>query len=202
MNKRILFTAGFILTATVAIVAYGAVTTQTLVGTGADGGSGDQAWTNPGNITADDTNQATNLNLGTGDSTNFLHGTMGANQFTIPAGTIDGIEFEYKVRANNSNDMIEDNVFLIIGGTRTGTDKADGNNYSSTATVHNIGGVADLWGTTPSVGQVNATNFGVALKVTDDGSGSGDDVWVYYMKITVTYTPSGGSATNQTRMIL
>lgn len=202
MNKRILFTAGFILTATVAIVAYSAVTTQTLVGTGADGGGDDEGpWLNASNITADDGVPSTSTIDGAGEDSNFLHGTMGGNQFTIPAGTIDGIEFEYEVKADDT-DVTEKAIYLIIGGSRVGSNKSTNTAYTTGYVVRNRGGVADTWGLTPSVAQVNATNFGVAVQCFDDGGGRGDKASIDYMKITVTYTPSGGSATNQVRMIL
>ena len=171
MNK-LLCTLGFILTATVAIVAYGAVTTQTLVGTGADGGgSGEGPWLNASNITADNATPST------------------------------AIEFEYEVKADDT-DVTEKAIYLIIGGSRVGSNKSTNTAYTTGYVVRNRGGVADTWGLNPSVAQVNATNFGVAVQCFDDGSGGGDKASIDYMKITVTYTPSGGSATNQTRMIL
>lgn len=57
-------------------------------------------------------------------------------------------------------------VRLVIGGTITGDDKVDATVFTTTLSAQpsaGIGGASDMWGTTPTVAQMNANDLGVVL---------------------------------------
>lgn len=167
----------------------------TIAGSGAnsDPGSG-TAWTGPGNVTADDGTVANVSGLATaGDTTQYLHATNFG--FAIPSGaTIDGIEVRLNKYKNTSGGAVIDDldVILIKGGTRSGTGK-DGADWPADATNNeDYGSSSDLWGTTLTDTDVNASNFGVAIRAECRSSGASrvarlDAVW-----INVHYTEGGG----------
>ncbi|RBN50019.1 hypothetical protein DR980_10985 [Flavobacterium psychrolimnae] len=82
-------------------------------------------------------------------------------------------------------------MFLSIGGSATGTNKASSTIWSNTETVANYGSPSDLWGTTtltPAI--INAANFGVVLTVKN--SNDEDTVAsVDYIQIIVSYSIAG-----------
>jgi hypothetical protein len=163
-------------------------------GTGADNsGVGTVTWLNPGNITTAGSPYATtSIPLPIGTQTHYLYGTNYG--FSIPAGaTIDGIS----VTISRTGQLVagtagvNDNVVsLVKGGSVTGS------NYASTTLVwpsslgtRTYGGSSDLWGTTWSPAEINATDFGVALSAKlSPTSLSAKIATVDYMQITVYYT--------------
>lgn len=150
-------------------------------------GIGGDAWSSPMNGRFDD-----------GVVTSFTDTGSGSNyiQFTgfdlrIPSGeTVKGITMEFKRYASDSSSSgsgrrINDvTVSLIKAGTITG------NNYAKTATAdrwpllasiayQTYGGATDLWGTTWTPAELNASNFGVAIAAVGnrgDGTEEGDIV--------------------------
>lgn len=169
-----------------------------LCGTAVSNGNGDKAWTSASNVTTVANEASCTSLIGTGDYTDFLKCTNFG--FSIPTGsTINGIEMLYKVRANNSTDMVRDRPYLVIGGTRSTTNAATtyGTSLTATATDYTQGSPTDKWvfggGSVPTVAQINSSDFGVEFQFFDDGSGSGDSTWVTYVYLKVYYTaPAGG----------
>lgn len=165
------------------------------VGTGANNAdAGNTAWSNTGNITtATDSAyaQATSIPKSTGTS-QYLHGTnLG---LSIPAGsTIDGIEA--LVRHYNSGSFQYDHtVQLIIGGSRSGSNKASGTVWASN-TIENFtyGGASDLWGLTPTRGDVVASNFGLSFRMSNQIALGTSTPRVYYIQMKVHYTEAAGN---------
>ena len=123
--------------------------------------------------------------------------------FTIPAGaTINGILVEVKRYAGSTQSAIYDVTLRILkAGAPVGTDKAAGSYWSATPGYTSYGGAADLWGTTWTPAQVNASGFGIRLQSADAGCDA-DQIppdnehtpYVDAMRITVTYTPAPASA--------
>ena len=157
-------------------------------GAGATGGGAGTAWTNPGNITADDTSYATVAPgfLGTSET---LNGT--SYGFAIPANaTINGIQVSIMRQSSSTGSgfsIRDSSVRLIKGGTITGDNKAIAADWPNSMAAANYGSTSDLWGTTWTPAEINAANFGVALAVVDEGASR--TASVDYMQITVTYTP-------------
>jgi len=92
--------------------------------------------------------------------------------FHIPAAaTITGIEvilYKYADNVVNPASFVQDrNVFLVVGGTPVGSDRAKVGNWTDSGLVPYVyGGKTDLWGLTPSPADINAnglSGFGVVL---------------------------------------
>lgn len=134
-------------------------------------------------------------------SSNDAWATTGTSQtlilmgygFSIPAGsTINGITagVERKASANSKFEFVTDfSIRLVIDGSVAGDDKKDTvTKWPTTEAAKSYGGVADLWGLTPTVDQVNASNFGIQLVPNCSSAIAYIDV----VTITVTYTEGGG----------
>jgi len=172
--------------------ASAATTLSTFPGTGANvTGTGTIAWGTPGNITADDTNYAT-ATLTAGQVSNYLQATNYG--FAIPStATISGISVTIgRMRSSGNGSNVHDTVVqLLKGGTLTGSNLANttaGTWPSSTTGIADAsyGGTSNLWGTTWTPEDINASNFGVALAATSVSDTR--TLSVDYMRITVTYT--------------
>lgn len=161
----------------------------TLAGTGANNAdAGDFSWSSPGNITADDGSYAAVSDADAGATTQYLHATNFG--FAIPAGaTIDGIQVRIARLRNGTPNVVDHTVQLIKGGWRSGTNNADtGTVWPTTETNKDYGGASNLWGNTLSPSDLNASNFGIALRATTSGSSKSqvqagvDAIWidVYY----------------------
>jgi hypothetical protein len=168
-----------------ACASYGPLTAgPNFAGTGAGG-----SWTNPTNISSDDNNYATttitnNSNSGTLSATNF--------GFNIPVNAnINGVQVSIGRLASGSN--VRDNtVQLIVGGTQSGNNNASASNWPTSEAAASYGSTSSIWGLgslTPA--QVNASNFGVALVVRNNGAGSSRTASVDFIQITITYTITG-----------
>ena len=157
----------------------------TLTGLGANNAdAGNNAWTTPTNAQADDAAYANSAFTVVPQTSQYLHCTTFG--FAVDAGaTIDGII----VRVPRSQVIVgvhqiqDNNIILIKGGTRSGTDKADtATNWPTTDTNKDYGTATDLWGNTLTPADVNATNFGVAIRCKnsgdDDGTARVDAVWI------------------------
>lgn len=153
-----------------------------MAGNGTTSGTG-TTWTNPARIVSDNNMYATT----TGTSRLLVSSNHG---FTIPAGVlINGIEVEIKRNTSNisgSRYANDNTVQLVKGGTVAGNNKANAINYGTVATVITYGSPTDLWGTTWTDAQINATNFGAAFSVNINGT---QTVSVDFIRITVYYTP-------------
>lgn len=93
------------------------------------------------------------------------HGTAAWTSPTNAQGAPDG-SFATVTSTFNK----EDTVQLVVGGTPTGTNKSTGAVLPGTLQFVSYGGAADLWGTTLTPAQVNASNFGFVYAITDGTS--------------------------------
>jgi hypothetical protein len=158
-------------------------------GTGATSGS--PAWSNPTNVGASDDARATCGVAASGVSGTL---TVTAFGFAIPGGsTIDGITVAIERRSTTNNVIDDNSIRLTKASAAVGDNKATATkwplNTDSTATY---GGVADLWGTTWSVAEVNDSGFGVAILADNTDAGSTRSAQVDHVTITITYTAGGG----------
>ncbi len=154
-------------------------------------GGGTRLWTNPGNITANDANNATVSFLAGVAASDDLIGT--GFGFTIAGSdTINGILLEVSYGINAAGNMFEQNVRLLKAGTASGTDKSTGAAFNTVSLVTvSYGGAADLWGTTWTPADINNANFGAAFICNNNGGGAGNGA-VNFFRITVTSTSSAG----------
>lgn len=141
------------------------------------------------------TGQTNNITSMTTNLSEYLKATDFG--FNIPSGaTIDGIVVEVEKKYDTYT--VQDAVVKIVkGGSLTGTNKAIAGDWSSTESYITYGSSTELWGTTWSYGDINSSNFGVALscegtQVFPPGAGVAN---VDHIRITVYYT--GGGSSNQ-----
>jgi parallel beta-helix repeat protein len=162
--------------------------------TGADvSGTGTGIWISPGNITAADTNYAT-VTL-SGATSHYLEGTNYG--FSLPSNaTINGIQVtigRFESGQASGNDVRDSVVSLMKSSTLVGSNKgATSTEWPTSNTAASYGANNDLWGTTWTADDINATGFGVALSANSTNNRIAS---VDTMQIAVTYTVSIVSST-------
>jgi len=160
----------------------------TLAGTGTSAGSGDIAWTNPGNIVTADANYAT-VSGRTGDFSYLLQGK--AFGFSLPASsTIDGIEVKYDIWAVDNEDPKYASSKMLKAGSEVGSSQATGVPPGTRSDI-TFGGAENKWGTTWTQAEVENAGFGNSLKVQMDDRNE-EEIRVYAMWINVHYTAPVG----------
>jgi hypothetical protein len=150
-----------------------------MCGTGENVTKSGTAWTNAGNLTADDNAYATC----TGTLSQYLY----AHNFdfsSLPSGaTITNVAIIFEVSATTNGSLYSISAQLINeSGTAFGNQVASGVN--GTTTLNSI-----IMGVTPTAGQLKDPDFGVRL---DYSSSSTETVNVDYVSLTVTYKIGGG----------
>lgn len=168
-------------------------------GTGANSNDGgNTAWTNPTNVQGDTTGTA--ATCAPGSSVGHTSQLLRASNFgfAVPTGaTVDGITVEVEKQASASNRSAWSSCRILKAGAETGTAKESGGSaWSNSKAFQTLGGVADLWGTTWTPSEINASGFGVSIKVRRTATQAVTDS-VFRVRITVSYTPESheGSAT-------
>lgn len=150
-------------------------------------GIGTQSWSNAARVVASDDSYAT-ASVNDGQVTNWLQCT--GYGFSLPShANISGIAVDIERQVSNTNGA-DAAVRLVKGGVIGVTDRSDAANYpiGSDGTVAH-GGSNDLWGTTWTPANINASNFGVAFAAKKNGtSGNARTLYIDYIRITVSYT--------------
>ena len=170
-----------------ASIANAATTSPSDAGTGSDISSvGTVTWLNPDRITDSTGNNMATVTLA---SPNISHYVTGSDYgFSIPTdATINGIQLTIRRESSTSSSIKDSTVSLMKGGMITGDNKAGASVWSNSVALANYGSASDLWGTTWTPSDINASNFGAALSVTSN-SGTNHTGSVDYIQITVTYT--------------
>jgi hypothetical protein len=149
-------------------VSGGTTSPSTLSATTAvnDPSYGTTAWTNTaGAITGNDTSYAQTNSPGSTGTTNSQYLKLSNFGFTIPANaTITGVKATFAVQSDALAGGISgrSSAKLVKGGTATGTDKGN-TSWTASTTTDILGSSSDLWGTTLTPADINASNFGVAI---------------------------------------
>lgn len=189
-----------------------AVTSYKIAGTGADDATvGANAWSNPGNITADDTSEASwSVSTIHTNPSHYLKGTnAGFTTSDVPSGaTIDGLEAEYRRREGSATDNVNtQDMKAVKAGSIIGTDVSTRNiaewaNSATEAGSENIteGGASNLWNTTWTDSNARDSTTGIVLSAT--ANGTTPDAFVdyirwrwYYTAGDVSVTPTGVAGT-------
>lgn len=145
-------------------------------------------WTSPTNVAAADGSYAS-VSLAPAALSNPL--VITGYSFAIPVGaTILGVTVSPKGRFNTGDGAQLTQIQLVVGGSATGDQKGP-QALTGTNTSYDIGGSADLWGLTPTVAQVNASDFGVQLRGQEIGGENSVNVDVDHVPITITYLEAG-----------
>jgi hypothetical protein len=162
-------------------------------GAEANSGSGTN-WSSMSNVrSSDDSRSAVSWSA---DGTKFSkHIKCTSFGFGV-SGTIDGIKahLENNRSASLANVKWED-VKIVKGGTIGATDRSDGAELSGSDTVKVFGSETDLWGESWTDSDINASGFGIAIKLKYVGgdpimsSGTGR---LDHVQLEVFYTAGGG----------
>jgi hypothetical protein len=128
--------------------------------------SGTKSWLNLSNAALDDGASFASVSLSSlGDISNLLKATNFG--FNLPStATPAGVVFTYKGKATHVADAGESIVRLIKSGTAQGQDKAV-NTYGLSLTSYSFGSSSDLWALSFLSSDFNASNFGIALSVSN-----------------------------------
>lgn len=164
-------------------------TGATLPGSGTatapSGGGG--AWTNPGNITADDNTEA-DLASGAGTSGSLIAKQFG---FSISAASIDGITVTIGARYTGPSSQNLTAQLRDASGTLVGSSKTALINQTTEQTF-TLGGSTDVWGTSLTQTDINDVDFGVEFLANGIITYALAVDWV---KIDVAYTATAGTGT-------
>jgi hypothetical protein len=157
-------------------------------------GSGDGDWQLTNNAAHQDdwfTSCITDSNNGAGITS--VLSAMGFG-FSIPStATIDGITVSVyrKAAINTTRTWLTDlSLRLIKGGYVVGDDKASFiDKWPTTTGWNSYGTLTDLWGTTWTPTQINASDFGIAISAQQVGTNlTVDTAYIDYLYATVYYT--------------
>lgn len=159
--------------------------------TAATNGAGSRPWGNPTNCYASDDSRAIHTHTFTGASTTNALIASGFDFSAIPSGaTIDGIVLDVERSCSNTAGSPRDSSVRLTkdGSTFVGSDKASGTTWPTTDAYTTYGGVADLWGTTWTLAEIQASTFGVAVSAQRDAVKGFVEVRIDHIRITVYYT--------------
>lgn len=152
-----------------------------MAGAGSSVAGADLDWTSPGSITADDATTA-NANIPPTTNTDRLRATTFG--FSLPAGAqILGIEVSGDFTVVDSTMIFS--AQLRSGGADIGTTQIS--NVPNTGVMVIAGGATSLWGTSPTRAQINSSDFGVDIWVTNDDISATLTVAIDYITIKVFY---------------
>lgn len=177
-------------------------TGATLCTSGSNLAGGGTAWTNPGNITADDASYAAAA-LAVSTSSKFLFAS--AFGFALAASdTIDGIlvTIELQQDGTATGSCRDSEVYLYNSvGAQIGSNKAALSPFALNPpwTVRTYGGAADTWGAALTAATINSSAFGVGIKCAEYTGAGPCEGRIDYVKMTVYYTASSGAKIAQSR---
>jgi hypothetical protein len=156
------------------------------------GADGLLTWTNHANALASGSGEAESyVSAGFYLKTYYLQVTNpGA---TVPAGsTIDGVEVEVRARGQDADRAALSYVALIQGGSVVGTPKTTVTNLSGSLAYYTRGGASDAFGATLTDEDVNASDFGVSIQLSNVTSDT--SVYIDHVRVTFHYTEGAGTA--------
>jgi hypothetical protein len=150
--------------------------------------AGGVAWGTPGNIVSDN---ATNATIAlTAQTSDYL--VSGSHGFTIPSdAVIDGIAVTLDIVRTSGSSFDASLIKLTKNGT-TFPGSIGGSALFVVTILSTIGGSANLWGTTWTPDEINASTFGAAIA---HGTSATFSFGIDYISIEVFYTPSTGKVT-------
>jgi hypothetical protein len=128
---------------------------------GSNTGPSPNTWGGTGNILATDGSFAT-----TGAGTNRTSAYLTALSFGIPtlSGTLNGITVTINKKSSGTA-VTDATIQLVKGGVVIGSNST-AQGWTSTATDYIYGGPTDLWGTSLTLADLHATDFGVVFAAT------------------------------------
>lgn len=171
------------------------------VGQGTDSGIGpdgysDDVWSNPNNITLNNSNSPASIYLDCSDNAGGLSNYLLAKSFgfNLPSSTlsINGIQVTFTREETSGGQVYDNSIEIVKGGVIGGTDHtayaAWGYSYSQVS----FGSSTDLWGLPWSYTDINSSGFGAALS-SSVGPVCGGTANVISVTTTVWYTTPAGT---------
>jgi hypothetical protein len=147
-------------------------------------GSG-SGWSNSGYIVSSN-NWRASANVPANGVSAYLNATNFG--FSIPANaTITGIRVYLEKSASADSGVDDDEVRMLKAGSAVGSDKGSTSDWEDYDELWSYGGSSDLWGTSWTPAEVNASNFGVRLRADSDTSSS-RTAYVDHVEIRVYYS--------------
>jgi hypothetical protein len=128
--------------------------------------------------------------------------------FNVPVGaTITGVQATI-IRRNGSSSgfggsggggaVMDNLVKLVKGGSIVGTDHSNLVHWPADFTGISYGGTADMWGTTLTDTDVNASDFGIAISADEDAGGQAR---IDAVRLKVSYTTPAVTARSKTHFL-
>lgn len=112
--------------------------------------------------------------------------------FNIPlTATINGVVVEIEKRASPNANIQDNGLKLVKNNVELGTDHASTAAWGMSDQYYSYGSATDLWGSTWTPAEINASGFGVGLAVisyTCFGNGPAATSYIDHIRITVHYT--------------
>ena len=128
-----------------------------------------------------------------GESSHYLAVT--GFRFAIPAdATVLGITVDVERSTTVATSITDNSLRLLKAGVPAGDNKASGAQWPTSDAYASYGSASDLWGTTWTPAEVNASDFGVGISAV---AGVAATAQIDHVKVSVTY--AGGSRTGNAR---
>jgi Tfp pilus assembly protein PilX len=147
------------------------------------------SWGTPSNVYTSNSSYTTYTVPTNGTSNNLDVTGFG---FSIPTSAIIkgiSVSVDRHGPASPSNSLRDNTLYLLKAGATSGSSKANTGSYWGTSdSTPSYGSSSDLWGTTWTAAQVNASNFGVRLSVKNYNTSTTSVASVDSISVTVTYT--------------
>ncbi len=154
-----------------------------------DAAAGNVAWSSPSNAASSNDSYAT-ATLSASQTTHYLKALGGC--FVIPpASTITNVEARVEAKASGS-DVADLEVKLVKGGVISGTSQHTGSALGTSDSVRSYSASPATWGVALTAADVNAADFGVALRYTNS-AGAERIVYVDDIEIRISFTPAGAT---------
>ncbi len=144
------------------------------------------AWSNPTNCLSSNNSRTTVALTGTQRSDSLAATNFG---FSLPStASIDGIKVEVEANRPAGNSCKSIAVLTKDGANAVGTE-ASPHTLTTTDTYYTDGSASDLWGTTWTYSEINASTFGVFIVGQGFfGDVGGSTAQVDHVRITITYS--------------
>ncbi len=174
------------------------VTGPNYAGTVGTSPSGPATWSNTANAQGSTSDNYATVTITGSSGTQSEYLTLTNFGIDIPTGfQVAGVVVEIRWRRSGVN-LIEDNAIqLIKGGTISGTNKGLDDPIPTTASISTYGGSADTWGLTFTEAEVEASNFGVAIRLDKQVGSEGGTGEVDWVRVTITSVNASTSAGTQ-----
>lgn len=108
--------------------------------------------------------------------------------FTIPeSAVVTGVEVAIEHNMSGPGTMSDETVQLLVGGSRSGDNKAAAGQWPTSDATATYGGAGDTWGNSLTPAICNASNFGVSIRGKNDSFGDNATARIDLVTMTVTY---------------